>query len=132
MTNVTGWTSAIGGTCSATQPARATFETLSDDNTKTFKEWQYKQREVDVSLLKNGSAWTTASFQWPIGPNGTDRTITWDGCIEERETVDNTTDFDPIPNKAKDLDFDLVPDAATRRPLGSGVAAADLRACGHH
>ena len=75
----------------------------------TFQDWTYDQLEVDVSLLKNGSNWRN-SFDWPIGPSGTNRTITWDGCIEERDTV-RTTDYDPIPNNAYDLDIDLVPGA---------------------
>ncbi|GAA4775496.1 hypothetical protein GCM10023219_23720 [Stakelama sediminis] len=56
-------------------------------------QWQYKQQSVDVSLLKNGSSWNN-SFQWPINDDGSNRTITWDGCIE---------------NGQDDLNIDLVP-----------------------
>lgn len=115
LTKVTGWTSAGNGTCSATQTVTRYYETLIVPN-KTFKEWEYNQHEVDISLLKNGSVWRN-TFEWPIGLGGTNRTITWDGCIEERDTVDNETDFDPIPNKAKDLNFDLVPEAGNKNTL---------------
>lgn len=69
--------------------------------------WDYDQLEVNVGLLKNGSAWRD-SFEWPIADNAGNKTIEWDGCIEERQTV-RTTDFTPIPAGAKDLDIDLVP-----------------------
>lgn len=69
--------------------------------------WEYDQLPVDVGLLKNGTQWR-ASFDWPIADDGGNKTIGWDGCIEERQTV-QTTDFTPIPAGAKDLDIDLVP-----------------------
>ena len=75
--------------------------------TTAFSGWRYDRYPVNVSLLKNGTGWNT-SFQWPTGTDGTNRTITWDGCIEERATV-KLTDYDPIPSTAKDLDIDLVP-----------------------
>ncbi len=78
-------------------------------------QWVYDQHSVNVGLLKNGSSWNN-SFQWPIGSNGANRTITWEGCIEERATV-RTTDFDPIPNNAYDLNIDLVPSAGTATSL---------------
>jgi len=44
----------------------------------------------------------------PINSNGTMQTLTWDGCIEEAETV-ATTSFDPVPTGALDLNINLVP-----------------------
>lgn len=114
VTTVTGWTAANGGTCSGTQTKTRYFETLQ--TSKTFSQWQYKQLPVDVSLLKNGTEWRN-SFDWPVGPNGTNRTITWDGCIEERQTVNNTTNYAPIPKQALDLDIDLVPDPNDKKTL---------------
>lgn len=70
-------------------------------------QWEYNRLPVNVSLLKNGTAWRD-SFEWPIGTNGANRTITWNGCIEERATVWQTS-YAPIPAGAKDLDIDLVP-----------------------
>ena len=78
--------------------------------------WTYNSLPVNVSLLKNGTTWNN-SFQWPIATAGANKTINWDGCIEERQT-DKTTNFSPIPAAAKDLDIDLVPnsDATRWRP----------------
>ncbi len=73
--------------------------------------WRYDSLPVNTSLLKNGSGFN-ASFQWPIGPNGTDTTISWDGCIEERQTV-SQAGYTPIPSGAKDLDIDTEPTSGT-------------------
>lgn len=70
-------------------------------------QWDYKQVTVDVSPLKSGSTWNS-SFQLPINNDGSNKTINWSGCIEERKTV-QTTSFSPIPSGAKDLNIDLVP-----------------------
>lgn len=69
--------------------------------------WKYDRISQNVSGLKNGTGWND-SFTLKIGDGGTDKTIDWDGCIEERQTV-QTTNFSPIPSGAKDLDIDLVP-----------------------
>jgi Flp pilus assembly protein TadG len=74
-----------------------------------FSNYTYDRLAVNTSLLKNGTSWNT-SFTWPNGTNGDLRTINWEGCIEERETV-RATDYDPIPTGAKDLNIDLVPSA---------------------
>lgn len=73
----------------------------------TFNRWHYGQLDVNVGLLKNGTSWNS-SFQWPIGPSGTNTTINWDGCVEERDTVSQSS-YSPIPSGAKDLDLDSVP-----------------------
>jgi hypothetical protein len=63
----------------------------------------------------------TVSVADPVtGSNGKDvpaATINWTGCIEERATIE-TTDYDPIPSEAIDLDIDTVPhdDASRWRP----------------
>jgi Flp pilus assembly protein TadG len=88
----------------------------TDDTTTyvpQFKDWTYFQLPVTVSLLKNGTAWNS-NFQWPVGNNGVNKTITWDGCIEERQTA-SYTDYDPIPSDAKDLDIDTVPNSASTK-----------------
>lgn len=72
-------------------------------------QWEYDKLPVNVGLLKNGTAWRN-SFEWPIGTNGANRTIDWDGCIEERQTVWQSS-YAPIPAGAKDLNIDLVPTA---------------------
>ena len=72
-----------------------------------FNRWHYGRITQNISGLKNGTSWNN-SFTLPIGSNGASRTITWDGCIEERATV-KAASYDPIPSGAKDLDIDLVP-----------------------
>ena len=80
---------------------------------------------VNVSGLKAGGSNWNSSFTMPSsltdpethsvadpvpGSNGRDipqATITWSGCIEERQT-DATTDYDPIPTDALDLNIDMV------------------------
>lgn len=91
-----------------------------------FAYWDYNTFPIDVSGLKAGGSNWNASFTMPgsaadpdtlsiadpvTGVNGKDipsATITWGGCIEERQTV-ATTDYDPIPSGALDLDIDMVP-----------------------
>lgn len=74
-------------------------------------EWEYNLLPVNVGLLKNGTAWRN-SFDWPIANDATNRTITWDGCIEERQTVWQAS-YSPIPAGAKDLDIDTTPTSDT-------------------
>lgn len=69
--------------------------------------WLYKPVSVNLSPLKNGTGWNN-SISLPIGDNFTDKTVTWDGCIEERATVRQSS-YDPIPSGARDLDIDGVP-----------------------
>ena len=76
------------------------------DTTPTVT-WRYGQITQTVSGLKNGTGWNS-SFTLPIGDGGAAKTITWDGCIEERATVSGTN-FSPIPTGAKDLDIDSAP-----------------------
>lgn len=82
-----------------------TWETTTQ---QVFQRWRYNLISHDISGLKNGTSWNN-SVNLPIGPNGTMRSVTWDGCIEERATVTQSS-YDPIPAGAKDLDIDLVPD----------------------
>lgn len=70
--------------------------------------WRYDKLPVNVSGLKNGTDWND-SFTLPIGDFATNKTIRWDGCIEERKTDKGQTDFDPIPSAATDLDIDSLP-----------------------
>jgi Flp pilus assembly protein TadG len=81
----------------------------------TFNRWHYGRITHNISGLKNGTSWNS-SFTLPIASSGTNKTITWDGCIEERPTVRQTT-YSPIPSDAKDLDIDLVPDQNTANTL---------------
>lgn len=94
-----------------------------------FASWDYGPFEIDVRGLKAGGSSWNSSFTMPSSltdPNTTSiadpvngiggkdipaATITWAGCIEERDTPNDTTDFDPIPSEALDLDIDMVPNS---------------------
>lgn len=109
----------------------------------TFVGWIYQQAQLDVRGLKaGGSSWNN-SVTLPIGDNGTNTSVSWDGCIEERQTWKNTdgdpsNDFSPIPSTAWDMDIDMVPtsdretqwkpvlrDAVWGRQNGSGSWTTD-------
>jgi hypothetical protein len=91
--------------------------------TRTFNRWHYGKITQDISALKNGTSWNS-SFTLPIGTNGAAKTISWDGCIEERSTT-RTTNFSPIPTAAYDLNIDLVPVQGTATSLW-GPALPDM------
>jgi len=76
----------------------------------TAAKWNYDRISLSIAALKSGSTWNQ-NFTLPIGMSGTQKTINWDGCIEERTTVRQAT-FPTIPSGAKDLDIDLVPNSA--------------------
>ncbi|MDD3799169.1 MAG: pilus assembly protein TadG-related protein [Novosphingobium sp.] len=105
-----------------------------------FTKWRYTQVDLDTSQAKTLASVPYASYVSsssrtetrgaydPIrlaemvsdgtASNITVSNSTWDGCIEERETISPTTtipDFYPVPDGAYDLDFDLVPDSEQTR-----------------
>lgn len=74
--------------------------------------WRYAPVAYDVSPLRSG-AWPRSLAVTGVNNDGSNRTIQWDGCIEERATV-RATGYDPIPSGANDLDIDMVPVAGNR------------------
>jgi Flp pilus assembly protein TadG len=104
---------------------RTTNTTYKSRTTVTgdFSRWHYGQISVPLAGLKNGSSWNT-SFTLPIGSSGRSRTIRWDGCIEERPTVRQST-YSPIPTGAYDMNIDLVPSSGNTNSLW-GPALSDL------
>lgn len=75
---------------------------------QVFSHYDYMPYKHDVSGLKAGGSSWNGSVDLPVGNQGLDTGIRWDGCIEERQTV-RTNNFDPIPSNAYDLDIDRVP-----------------------
>lgn len=73
--------------------------------------WNYGEISQNVSGLKNGSTWNTG-FTLPIGAGGSQATIEWRGCIEERRPTVSGTSFSPVPTGATDLNIDAVPNPA--------------------
>lgn len=92
--------------------------TQTTANAITFPAWDYRPVSLDVSGLKAGSGvnWNN-SVNLPIGDNFTTMAATWDGCIEERPTVRQTTSYWPIPSGAYDLNLDLVPSQGNANSL---------------
>ncbi|MEL6238658.1 MAG: hypothetical protein AAFQ90_08710, partial [Pseudomonadota bacterium] len=94
----------------------------------TFDEWVYA--EIDTSNPPGGSnpagspagweavnlsaVYTNGSVDLPVGNNGSMTSIAWDGCIEEADTV-ASTNFDPIPVGALDMNVNLVPSNQAER-----------------
>jgi len=75
---------------------------------QVFSHYDYKPVTFNISALKAGGSSWKDSLDLPVGNQGLDTGVRWDGCIEERQTV-RTTNFDPIPTAAYDLDIDLMP-----------------------
>lgn len=76
-----------------------------------FSNWTYNRFAVDVSALKNsGSNSWNNSLVLPIGNNGSNVTVNWDGCILERPTQRNVTTWDTSETSPqKDMAIDLIP-----------------------
>jgi len=83
--------------------------TLEETQNTTFVEWEYKPVSFDLADLYDDNYITL-----PVGSNGSDRTVGWEGCIEEADSV-NTGTFDPLPSGANDLKIDLVPNSNATR-----------------
>ena len=83
-------------------------EQLGEDE-EVFDNWTYKQVEHDLTELYDDDRVTLM-----LGDNGTERTIIWDGCIEEADTIAQA-DFDPVPTGAYDLNINLIPSTAAER-----------------
>ena len=105
------------------------IEELQPDGTITFAQWIYDEFDtanppggsnpagspagwanVDITTAYSGSNQVTV----PLGSNGGNTTLTWDGCVEEADTV-ATTNFDPIPAGALDMNINLVPSTEAER-----------------
>ena len=104
-----------------TRPGTLTRTYSRTDTPATWKQvqqfyrWHYGLLPQNISGLKNGTSWNS-SFSLPIGNNGAQQSITWDGCIEERQTT-KASSYDPIPSAAKDLNIDMVPNQADSTTL---------------
>lgn len=112
---------------SDTSTVTTTFETRTR---QVFDYWRYAKIDVDIRGLKNGTAWN-ASFLRPIGNTNdgaeiiNNKTIRWDGCIEERKTIRATSYTSETGGAAKDLDIDTAPTSSDPESLW-GPALHDL------
>jgi Flp pilus assembly protein TadG len=78
-------------------------------NVRVVREYLYEPRTFDVSAFKSGGSVVTNT-----GVNGANVSHTWNGCIEEANTVAEAT-FNPVPAGAFDLDINLVPTTEAQR-----------------
>lgn len=81
----------------------------TDGDAQEFRAWRYRPVTFDLRPLKSGTGWTdTTSLTTPTGNNYVNRTFSWDGCIEERQTV-RAASYIPVPDGALDLDVNSPP-----------------------
>src|SRR3546814_4422981 len=88
-----------------------------------ISDWSSDVCSPDLVLKSGGSNWNN-SINLRVGSGGSEETVDWDGCIEERKTVSRSS-YDPIPTEAMDLNIDLVPDRTDQDTLW-GPALPDL------
>ncbi|MEM7778967.1 MAG: Tad domain-containing protein [Pseudomonadota bacterium] len=76
--------------------------TITEEREESF-DWTYKPVNWDIS-----DVYSTGSVTLPTGWWEENETHTWNGCIEEAETVATAT-WNPVPSTAYDLFIDLTP-----------------------
>ena len=121
-----GWDGASDTSGTSRSCRRKRTETLRTYNGRfRFTDWTYKPVSYDVRNYKAGSSVTLANSndgsvptsgsynaqQLAAAGSGVSTiSSNWSGCIEERDTVAQST-FATIPSDAYDLDIDLIPDS---------------------
>jgi len=132
-------TGKSGGTNIGTCVRRVwTKKTYYEVSGYKFTTWRYQEVPINTSQVKlfssipvatnvTNTIVETAGAYDPIllaqmsGDTATNvgtTNYTWNGCIEERKTVDPETslpDFDPLPDDAYDLNFDFAPNSTDTR-----------------
>lgn len=132
QTKVNSWTktgNGPNGTCSGTQTETTRIYDLKwgPDVVPTandeFNDWHYGNVTQDISSLKNGTGWRSAA-SLRLDDKGVAKSVGWDGCIEERATVQQAS-YTPIPAGANDLNIDMVPSQSNAATLwGPALQAA--------
>ncbi len=65
--------------------------------------------QVSLSTLYGNN-----QIDMPVGTEGAMSTVTWDGCVEEAQTVSDAS-FNSVPSDAFDLDINLIPTTEAQR-----------------
>lgn len=92
------------------------YKEYKTDITAPTYAYLYHPRNFNVSGLKaGGSSWNN-SISLNIGWMNANTSVTWEGCVEERYTVENSDgdpsdEWTPLPSAAYDTDIDMVPSA---------------------
>lgn len=104
------WTWGVNDTSGNKRDCKRESRTRTQNQTRSVtitqtpnKTWLYEPVAYDTSSFKLGTSVTTQT-----GSNGANVSSTWNGCIEERDTVAQAT-FPTIPSNAYDLDIDYKP-----------------------
>lgn len=105
----------------------------------SFTQWVYRQANYDVSNFKtnntiaiaNNTAGVMPSIGYytpqqmaQLGSGFSTTNTSWDGCVEERDTVSTITGTTTsTPSGAKDLNIDMIPsdDASRWRPIWDNI-----------
>ena len=77
---------------------------------QVFRDYTYKNRTFNVRPLINGTA-----MNLPLGTAGASVSLSYDGCILERDTVAFDDAVATIPAAAYDIDIDLLPTSEATR-----------------
>lgn len=144
------WNTSSGGSCrlqyasstrtyTSTRSGSATKPLTWTEHPLKFDNWSYAQASLDVSALKTGTNTYAGSVMLPLASTSrsvalsgasaastiyerADTAVTWDGCIEEATTFQNTDGTlsddwsgDDLPAGAFDMDIDLLPDTEAKR-----------------
>ncbi len=118
------------GTCSLQQ--RTVTYTVRTPMTSTQNATDWEPQNVGNQWLYKPISYETATYltgvsvSTPTGTDGANESSIWGGCIEERDTVPDST-FAPIAEEAYDLDIDLIPNSNATRWKPSWPEAVYLR-----
>ena len=137
-----GSSSMSGGgstTATCTRTKSVVVTTYTSGGGYSFTKWIYRQANYDVSNFKTNSSINLANntsgvmpsigYYTPqqmaqLGSGFSTTNTSWDGCVEERDTVSTITGTTTsTPSGAKDLDIDMIPsdDASRWRPIWDNI-----------
>ena len=126
-----------GDTSGTTRTCRRNKRTQVTQTGYTSSGWTYRQATLDTSQYKLGNAVTVSTDDdgvmaasdsqanpreiAALASGATTSSVTWNGCIEERDTTSTITgsSSNTIPNSAWDLDINRIPndDGSRWRPM---------------
>lgn len=127
-------TSTYSGNKSCTRRYRTATTTYAQNGRYAFSSWTYKPVEYNIQNYKagnvvnvyagsgapSGSVMGGGEFNMydlvnSTGSTVTGTSVTWDGCVEERDTGSAQATYTSIPTTAYDLDVNTVPSSTETR-----------------
>lgn len=79
--------------------------TVEEELTRTFTGYLYDERTIPLAGLYDEDS----SMEADVGFQGGNKTVTWNGCIEEVKTDEGQTDFTTVADTAYDLNINHIP-----------------------